>query len=87
MYQAEVPTRIAGIPCLIGVTYYLKVSGSPYADNDWDYKGYTDSDWIVLDTKGRPAPWLEKKVDEKEADRINLLIDKYMEENYEPSDF
>lgn len=80
MYLAEIPTRVAGIPCLIGVTYFYKVSGNPYADNDWDYKGYTDSDWVVLTTKGKEAPWLDKKVTDKDVERIRTLIDNYMED-------
>lgn len=83
MYLTEIKTRIAGIPCKIGVTYFYKVQGSPYADNDWDYKGYTDSDWVVLDRKGRKAPWLEAKVTKQDADTINKLIDKHMEDDHD----
>lgn len=80
MYITEIPTRVAGIPCLIGVKYFYKVRGNPRADNDWDYWGYTDSDWVVLTTKGKEAPWLDKKVTDAEADRIRVLIEKHMEE-------
>ena len=64
-------TRIAGIPCLVQLTHY-----SPYRDNR---RGHIDS-WLpddpeeiefeVCDRNGRPAPWLERKLTEKETARI-----------------
>lgn len=87
MYIEEIEARIAGIPCLIGVKEYNKVQGSYsyHASSDWDYYGYTDCSWDVLDRRGRIAPWLEKKLDNKTRDEIETLIAKYMKDSYEYS--
>ena len=81
-YIAEIEHRINGIPCLIGVTYYSKVKGSYNYDapSDWDYYGYTECDWEILDRRGRPAPWLQRKVTAKTEDLINQAINAYMED-------
>ena len=57
-YIAEIETRVAGIPCIIGVIEFESVAGSYsyYAASDWDYHGYTETDWEVCDRRGRPAP-------------------------------
>jgi len=79
-YIAEFETRVAGIPCVIGVVDYISVAGS-YSQNaasDWDYHGYSESDWVVCDRRGRPAPWLEKKLTSKDERRIEQEIAKHM---------
>lgn len=79
MYQAEIETTIAGIPCLIGVTHYECVRGSYNynAASDWDYYGYSEAEWDVLDRKGYKAAWLERKLTARDHDRINAEIDQY----------
>lgn len=81
-YIAEVEHRICGIPCLIGVIEYYHQEGSfnPKEDSDWDFYGYTDSAWEVLDRKGRKAPWLAKKLDDKEEELIEEAIVEYFQE-------
>ena len=65
-----IQTRLAGIPCQIAVTDFRRVEGSySYnAPSDADFYGYTDYDYEVLDRRGRPAPWLEKKVSQADID-------------------
>jgi hypothetical protein len=78
-YIAEIETRVAGIPCLIGVVEYFSVAGS-YSQNaasDWDYYGYTESDWEVCDRRGRPAPWLARKLTDKITREIDSEIAEY----------
>lgn len=79
MYLAEIETRVAGIPCVIGVVDYISVAGSysQNADSDWDYHGYSESEWVVCDRRGRPAPWLEKKLTSKIEAEIELEIAEY----------
>ena len=77
MYIAEIETTVAGIPCIIGVTEYSSVAGNSRADSDWDYYGYTECDWQVLDRRGRPAPWLAKKLTSKIEAAIEAEIDGY----------
>lgn len=79
MYIAEIKTRVAGIPCIIGVTEYNSVAGDSRADSDWDYNGYTDCEWEVLDRRGRPAPWLTKKVTDEDEAEIEKEIEKYFQ--------
>jgi hypothetical protein len=76
MYLAEIETRVAGIPCVIGVVDYISVAGSysQNADSDWDYHGYSESDWVVLDSRGRPAPWLERKLTPTLVDQVEQEI-------------
>jgi len=66
-YIAEIETRVAGIPCLVGVTYFECVRGSYsyHAASDMDYHGYTECEFEVLDRRGRKAPWLERKLTDK----------------------
>ncbi len=73
---AELEHRIAGIPCKIAVVSFTSVpaSYSYNAPSDLDYYGYVESDWFVLDRRGRHAPWLEKKVDKHEEQLIEDLI-------------
>lgn len=78
-YIAQIESRVAGIPCIIGVTHFESVSGS-YSHNaasDWDYHGYTESDWEVCDSRGRPAPWLAKKLTSKIESAIEAEIAEY----------
>ena len=66
-YIAEIETRVAGIPCIVGVTYFESVRGSYnyHAASDMDYHGYTECEFDVLDRRGRKAPWLERKLNDK----------------------
>ena len=63
-YIAEIETRVAGIPCIVGVTYFESVRGSYsyHAASDMDYHGYTECEFEVLDSRGRKAAWLERKI-------------------------
>ncbi len=64
MSVAEFEHRVCGIPCIIEVTHFDSVKGSySYnAPSDMDYYGYTECEYEVLDRRGRPAPWLQRKV-------------------------
>ena len=78
-YIAEIEHRVAGIPCIIGVTYFDSVEGSYNynADSDVDYYGYTESEWEILDRKGYRAKWLERKLDENENSEVEEAIANY----------
>ena len=82
-YLAEIESNVAGIPCLIGVTEFSSVRGS-YSHNapsDMDYYGYTESDWEVLDRRGRPAAWLDRKLTGADRCRIEREIEEAMTED------
>jgi phosphoenolpyruvate synthase/pyruvate phosphate dikinase len=85
-YIAEIETRVAGIPCIIGVTYFESVKGSGNkwtAVSDWDYHGYTECEYEVLDSRGRKAAWLERKV----TSEINAKIEREIAENMTADDY
>ena len=64
-------SHIAGIPCIIDVTSLTVVSGEGYgAPSEIDARGWVESEFDVLDTRGRPAPWLARKL----TDRITSAI-------------
>ena len=75
-----IQTRLAGIPCQIAVTNFHRIKGSySYnAPSDLDYYGFVEYDYEVMDRRGRPAAWLERKVSEAE---IECKILGYFEED------
>ena len=81
-YIAKIPSTVAGIPCLIGVMTYDSVAGdSRCTDSDYDFNGYTDIDFEILDRKGYSAAWLEKKVTSSVKDQIEDTIHAYFDES------
>jgi len=74
-FIAEIETRVAGIPCIIGVQDYQEGSGDRWCDSDFDYYGY--SNWVICDRRGRTALWLEKKLTGSDAIRIDSEIADY----------
>ena len=74
-----IETRVAGIPCLINPTHvFVQKPMGPSADSDWDCYGYSEIEFTVCDRRGRPAPWLERKMTDKDKQEIETLI---LEEN------
>jgi hypothetical protein len=87
-YIATIEHRVAGIPCIIGVIDYTCVRGS-YSYNaasDWDYHGYTDSEWELLDRNGRRAAWLDYKLNDDEETSVEEAIAEYMSESADAYD-
>lgn len=82
-YLAKIETRVAGIPCLLGVTFYYVQQPSRYADNPYDFDGYIECDYEILDRNGRVAPWLERKVTARDDARLVKEIDSFFEHSYE----
>lgn len=78
-----VPVRIAGIPAAVRVTRHVAVRGSfsRNAPSDLDYYGYTESDWEVCDSRGRAAPWLERKMTDADRERIEEAVDEWMRQD------
>lgn len=73
-----IESKIAGIPCRIQVDSCLvkkPFKGSAFnCDSSDDYYGYTDISFTVLDRKGYKAAWLEKKMTQKDVERIEKEI-------------
>lgn len=78
----DVQTRVAGIPCIARVTHFhlqRPHRGSPHTcHSDLDYYGYTECEFQILDRRGRPAPWLERKLTDAEVARIEEEITESM---------
>ena len=77
----EIETRVAGIPCIARVTHYFRQAPlGPMADSDWDCYGYTNCEFDILDRRGRPAPWLERKATDDDRQRIEQEITDQLED-------
>lgn len=78
----EFPTSVAGIPCIARITSY-----SPYRNNmrghidDWLPDDPEEIEFDILDQRGRPAPWLERKVTDQDRDRIASEFAQYLDES------
>lgn len=80
-YRDLVESTIAGIPCLLGVTYFYKQNPDYNCkDSDMDYYGYTEMEYDILDRKGYPAAWLEKKVTDKDTEKMEQDIIDYFQD-------
>jgi hypothetical protein len=75
-------TQVNDVPCKCKVTLYTPAyagvltgpfeNAEPSEPAEWEFQ--------ILTTKGKPAPWLEKYINEKEADR---LFDEFQVARYE----
>ena len=77
-HKANFDTTVSGIPCGVVVTHFLKVHPDRGADSDWDYYGYTESEWFLVDRKGYKAAWLEKMLDDDDKIRISEEVEEAM---------
>lgn len=68
-------TKIRGIPCKVRVTrYFVQRPMGRMADSPEDCYGYTEVDFDVLDRRGRPAPWLERKMLDEDRNAIEQEV-------------
>ena len=64
-------STVAGIPCIIEVDrLFVQEPMGRMADSDQDCYGYSEVDFTVCDRKGRPAPWLARKLTDRDRERI-----------------
>ncbi len=79
-------SSVSGIPCGIHIDTYHPVSpfkGSPFlCDSDWDFHGYTDIEYTILDRKGYSAAWLERKLSPVDNERILEEITAHEQEEF-----
>jgi len=79
--MTEFESTVCGIPCIIRVTDYESyvaayTTGLP--ENCYPSEGGC-GDWEVLDRRGRPAAWLERKLTDSERSRIDDEVFSLME--------
>jgi hypothetical protein len=79
-----IDTRVCGIPCQArsGYSSFKKGAYSLQAETPDEYYGHSEVEFEVLDRRGRPAPWLTRKLSVEDTDRIESeLIDALKEEH------
>lgn len=76
---------ISGIPCLLGVETCVVVEGNRSTwDSADDYYGYTDIEFVILDSKGYPAAWLERKMTKEDYDEASrVILEDYYDSRYQ----
>lgn len=75
-------TTIQGIPCIVEEThiYYTKPSFKPacLCDSPSEFYGDYEVEFDVFDRKGYRAAWLERKMTDKDRERIEQeILDDY----------
>lgn len=77
--SALMEARIAGIPCTVRVdSYVCRAPDRNSWASDWDYEGYTEMDYTICDQRGRPAPWLERKMTPADTAGLEAEIHTFM---------
>lgn len=80
----EIDTHIQGIPCQIKIVSYVHQRPlGRSADSDIDCYGYTDFEYEVLDRRGHPAAWLERKMTDLDRERVEIEIEEYKRDERE----
>lgn len=69
-----VETNVAGIPCLVDAELTGGKPQGPTAESDWDCYGWEEITFVVCDRRGRPAPWLERKLTPKIVEQVEVDI-------------
>ena len=79
--MTEFKTRVCGIPCIVRVLsweYYRPARTDGPPDYCYPAEG-GEGDWEILDRKGRPAAWLERKMTEEDRSAISREVFEHME--------
>lgn len=81
--MTEFESRVCGIPCIVRVLDWepfvpMYTGGHP---DNWMPEEGGHGSWEILDRRGRPAPWLERKMTQAEQDRIYSEVFDKMERN------
>lgn len=73
---ADFEGHIQGIPCgiLVGRIDITAGTYSCHASCPDDFYGHAEIEFSVLDSRGYPAPWLDKKMTDKDVARIEKQI-------------
>jgi hypothetical protein len=79
---SQFDSRIAGIPCIVGINWYSPGDDGHYGGRpEFDDPGYgSTSGWVILDRRGRRAEWLERKMTDKDVEKIERQVDEHMVE-------
>ncbi len=73
-------SSVSGIPCKVKVTY-----ATPYIPESWNGPAEGgDFEFELLDRRGYPAKWLEKKLTPKDVERLEKEYEEYVQFVCEP---
>lgn len=72
MSSNQFDTKVAGIPCICEVTAYRPAVPDRISGRWEDAEQGSDSEFEfnILDRRGRRAPWLERKLTDKDHERL-----------------
>lgn len=81
-YRLIVDSRVAGIPCKLGVTEVGYYTPATYGgrDEDAEPEDAASHTYDILDRKGYRAKWLDVICSTKDCERHQLDIDKHLKE-------
>ena len=78
---ADFSTTVCGIPCgvvIVDYTFVPPFNNNPrLCDSDWDYYGYEEMDWYLVNRKGYKAEWLENKMSDSDTASVKEEISNY----------
>jgi hypothetical protein len=77
----DIDVRVCGIPAIARVLHYRPYEPAyrrGHPDN-WEPASPPEIDFEILDRRGRPARWLERKLTERERERIERELIEYLE--------
>lgn len=68
----EFDTKVAGIPCICRVDHYRPAVPDRLTGRWEDAEQGSDEEFefSILDRRGRPAAWLERKLTDKDRERL-----------------
>lgn len=76
-----VEINVCGIPAIARVLHYRPYEPAyrrGHPDN-WEPDSPPEIDFEILDRRGRPAPWLERKLTDAERERIERELIEHLE--------
>lgn len=77
------PDADEDVDCQIGVIEYTYVKPNPYTwDSDWDYYGYEDIDYTLVDMQGNEikiTPYIDDRYNDKICETIRNHYNKEQE--------
>ena len=78
----DIEVRVCGIPAIARVLHYRPYEPAyrrGHPDN-WEPASPPEIDFEILDLRGRPAPWLDRKLNNEARARLERDLIEYLEE-------
>jgi hypothetical protein len=80
--MCEFKTRAHGIPCIVRVVDYEPATPGHFRGHPdrWEPADPSEIVLEILDSRGKPAAWLERKLDAREWSRLEQEAVQHLEE-------